>query len=154
MDASEFTPRKGGCHCGHVVYQLTEPPLTCYACHCTECQAISGSAFSISMIAKSQSVQVIQGQTQEKTHQKRNGPVLGHCCPECGTFIMFIAPNAAGFVAIKAGTFFQKDWFQPVAHLWTRSAQPWLKLDDSLTRFSQQPTIEVLLGLKMSALRQ
>jgi hypothetical protein len=37
------------CVCGAVEYRVTAEPLTLYACHCTDCQALSSSAFRISM---------------------------------------------------------------------------------------------------------
>jgi len=42
-------PYTGGCVCGATRYRLTAEPLTLYACHCTDCQKRSGSAFGLSM---------------------------------------------------------------------------------------------------------
>jgi hypothetical protein len=42
-------PYTGGCVCGATCYRLTAEPLTLYACHCTDCQKRSGSAFGLSM---------------------------------------------------------------------------------------------------------
>lgn len=43
--AHPFPAIHGGCQCGLIRYQLLCPPLFCYACHCSECQKLSGSAF-------------------------------------------------------------------------------------------------------------
>ena len=45
-------PYSGGCQCGQVRYDLTGEPLHLIACHCSECQNQSGSAFGMSMIVK------------------------------------------------------------------------------------------------------
>lgn len=45
-------PYTGGCQCGSVRYVLTSEPLRVAACHCTECQRQSGSAFGMSMSVK------------------------------------------------------------------------------------------------------
>jgi len=36
---------EGGCACGAVRYRLTAPPLIVHACHCRDCQKLTGSAF-------------------------------------------------------------------------------------------------------------
>ena len=41
-------PYTGRCFCEAVQYRITEEPLTFYACHCTDCQKRSGSAFGLS----------------------------------------------------------------------------------------------------------
>ena len=35
----------GKCHCGHIAYEAEIDPSQVYICHCTDCQAISGTAF-------------------------------------------------------------------------------------------------------------
>ena len=39
----------GRCRCGHVEFVLREEPISFYLCHCTQCQAESGSAFGQTM---------------------------------------------------------------------------------------------------------
>jgi len=41
-------PLTGGCPCEAVRFEVSAMPLLAYACHCTECQRWSGSAFSMS----------------------------------------------------------------------------------------------------------
>ena len=43
-------PQGGGCQCGAVRYEITGPPAAVYACHCTECQRQSGSAFAMAAV--------------------------------------------------------------------------------------------------------
>ena len=37
---------EGGCACGAVRYKLTNTPLIVHACHCRDCQRLSGTAFA------------------------------------------------------------------------------------------------------------
>ncbi len=41
-------PREGGCRCDRVRLAITAPPILTAACHCTGCQRMTGSAFSLS----------------------------------------------------------------------------------------------------------
>jgi hypothetical protein len=40
----------GGCLCGGIRYEIAQPPILVYTCHCTDCQHITGSAFSIGVM--------------------------------------------------------------------------------------------------------
>ena len=53
--------REGGCGCGDIRYQFTCEPLSCYACHCTDCQTRSGAAFTLSAIIPLAEVSVTRG---------------------------------------------------------------------------------------------
>jgi hypothetical protein len=41
--------REGGCSCGAVRYALTRDPMIVHACHCRDCQRVSGSVFVIDL---------------------------------------------------------------------------------------------------------
>ena len=42
-------PQTGGCLCGKIRYEITEAPRLVYTCHCTDCQHLTSSAFSIAL---------------------------------------------------------------------------------------------------------
>ena len=138
---------QGGCQCGAVRYQFNGEPLTCYACHCTDCQTSSGSAFTLSMIVNSDDLEVIEGELATNISDVNGIEVKRHHCGQCGIAFWYSADEYAGMAALKPGTFDDTSWFKPVAHLWTRSAQPWLKLDDEAVKYEQQPEIFELIEL-------
>jgi hypothetical protein len=49
-------PLTGGCLCGAIRYEIAEPPFAVYTCHCTDCQRITSSAFSIGMVVPAEAV--------------------------------------------------------------------------------------------------
>lgn len=49
-------------------YRLRGEPLTSYACHCTECQAATGAAFSLSLIVPREALEVIGGEPVATTY--------------------------------------------------------------------------------------
>src|SRR5215470_10282144 len=40
-------PLTGSCQCGKIRYEITQSPQLVYTCHCTDCQRITSSAFSL-----------------------------------------------------------------------------------------------------------
>ena len=60
--SSEFFPLEGGCRCGQVRFRIAAPPIITTACHCTGCQRMSASAFSLSAAIPSVAFLVIQGE--------------------------------------------------------------------------------------------
>jgi hypothetical protein len=40
-------PQTGGCQCGKLRYEICEALQLVYTCHCTDCQRMTSSAFSI-----------------------------------------------------------------------------------------------------------
>jgi hypothetical protein len=43
-------PQTGGCQCGKVRYEITQAPQSIYTCHCTACQRLTSSAFSMGLV--------------------------------------------------------------------------------------------------------
>ena len=97
-------PLDGGCQCGAARYSLAAQPLTLYACHCTECQRQSGSAFGLSMLAPRADFSVLAGapvawnRPGERTASGK--PATCWHCPACGVR-MFIFPERAPDLVIK-----------------------------------------------------
>src|SRR5262249_40516096 len=52
----------GGCLCGAVRYECSAEPLGTAICHCTHCQKVSGSAFSVNVVVPAPSL-TWQGQS-------------------------------------------------------------------------------------------
>ena len=137
----------GGCQCQSVRYQFTGEPLTCYACHCTDCQTATGSAFTLSMIVNREDIAVIEGEMAINTFNYNGTELQRHHCAKCGTGLWFSATQIPEFAALKPGTFDDTTWFKPAAHLWLRSAQPWVRLDSATAKYDQQPEMSELIQL-------
>jgi len=137
----------GSCECKSVHYKYDGEPLTCYACHCTDCQTSSGSAFGLSMIVNDKDIQITEGKVGISTIDVNGTKVKKHYCTQCNTPFMFSADEYPGMAALKPGTFEDTSWFKPIAHLWVRSAQPWVKLDSSIPQYEKQPEMSELIDL-------
>ena len=125
-------PLTGGCQCGQLRYRVTERPITLYCCHCTDCQSQSASAFGMSLRLPAEGLEV-EGDYGSKTRDPEldtaNEAVF---CPQCGCRVAHLGRGADESIAIKAASLDDRSWLQPVGHIWTRSAQSWVKLDGLL----------------------
>lgn len=133
-------PLTGRCQCKSVTYTITAAPLAVYACHCTECQRQSGSAFSLSLLADRSAVAVEGGQPAVWERQHESGRVIDCViCAKCGSRL-FHEPRANTKITIvKAGNLDDTSWLFPVGHIWTRSAQPWVAIPPDGANCDGQP---------------
>jgi hypothetical protein len=83
-------PQRGGCQCGKIRYTITETPQLVHTCHCTDCQRLTSSAFSMGIVVAESAVRL-------------SGVEHGHsgACPIAGGSTRGgFAPNAGlGFAA-------------------------------------------------------
>lgn len=128
---------EGGCACGNVRYKLTENPLIVHACHCRDCQRITGSAFVINLWIERKFVEA-KGVTP-KSYKLAGGSGKVHevfFCETCGTYVWSVYHGAPGkALFIRAGTLDKPDAVKPDVHIFTRSKLPWLKLPDDARSF-------------------
>ncbi len=133
-----MSEREGGCQCGRVRYRIAGEPLMLVACHCTECQKASGSAFGMSLIVPQANV-TIQGELKLFERMADSGrPLKCFFCPECGTRI-YHQPSHAPVINIRAGTLDDRSWLQPKMHAWISSKQPWLPIPEGVATHDTQP---------------
>jgi hypothetical protein len=93
------------------------------ACHCTGCQRMTGSAYSLTLS--------LPGDGFEVTH---GVPVIGglrgpvshhHHCPECLSWVFTRAEGMDWFVNLRATMLDEPNWFEPFVELWTSEKLPW-----------------------------
>jgi membrane protein len=122
-------PMAGQCRCGQLSYRVSQPPLFTLACHCTDCQQLSSSAFSLGMVVPADGF-ALQGEPAcwEKTGES-GGWSRQFSCPRCSGWTHTITQHAPGVVIVRPSTLEDHSWFRPVAQIFTRSALPWARLN-------------------------
>jgi hypothetical protein len=141
----------GSCVCGATRYRVTGEPLSVHACHCKACQALSGSAFGLSMVLNRVDLELLAGELGINKFSTDHNTMNRHHCAQCGTAIWFSSPDYADIIALKPGTLTDTTNLRPVAHVWYSSAQPWLKLDNEIPVYQEQPPLSELLELASKA---
>jgi hypothetical protein len=142
---------EGSCVCGGMRYKVTGVPLSVHACHCTDCQALSGSAFGMSMVLNQEDIELVEGKLVINKFSTSHNKMHRHHCAECGTAIWFSSPEYPGIIALKPGTLNDTSTLCPVAHVWYRSAQPWLDVGSTVPVYQEQPPFSELLELASKA---
>lgn len=131
-------PIGGGCQCGAVRYRITGRPVTFYLCHCSECQRHTSSAFGESLRLRREDLKV-DGELKLTTRGSESGTLReGWFCPECGVRIWH-GSRGSVMVNIKAGTLDDTSWLVPAGHIWTRSAQPFMRFGNDELVYEVQP---------------
>jgi hypothetical protein len=138
-------PLQGGCICGAIRYAIAQAPYLVYACHCTDCQRITSSAFSIGVV-------IADGGFSQQGKQARSVPggvaASGRVksrwvCPDCGTWLFGSPQPGTDYPGmtrvVRGGTLDDTSWLSPTAHYWTRSRQPWVVLPEGTTVLETQP---------------
>lgn len=120
-------------------YRITALPITLYACHCTDCQTQSGSAFGLSMTVARTAFQMT-GEPDIAERPADSGRIVrARFCSGCGTRLYHEPSRAPETVNIKPGTLDDTSWVRPVGHLWLRSAQPWFSAPQDALTYDSQP---------------
>ncbi|MDB5453168.1 MAG: putative glutathione-dependent formaldehyde-activating enzyme, partial [Caulobacteraceae bacterium] len=115
-------PAEGGCRCGQVRLRITAPPLLTMACHCTGCQRMSSSAFSLSAAIPESRFEVTQG---DLVIGGLHGPQAHHYfCPYCMSW-MFTRPEGLDFVNLRPTMLDDPAWYSPFAETYTSEKLPW-----------------------------
>ncbi len=140
MTKSTLFPCEGGCVCGAVRYRLGEDPLELHVCHCTDCQTLSGSAFGMTMPVQWRSLELLKGDPQLLSFETAAGRAKRHRqCRDCGCCLWGEIDGLPEVVALQAGTLDDASWLEPIAHIWTSSAQPWIEIPTNGRRYEKQP---------------
>jgi hypothetical protein len=115
-------PWEGGCRCGRVRIRVTAMPLLTMACHCTGCQRMSSSAYSLSAAIPSTGFEVTQG---EPVIGGLHGAHRHFFCAYCMTW-MFTRPDGMDwFVNLRPTMLDEPGWFTPFIETWTSEKLPW-----------------------------
>lgn len=128
---------EGGCACGRTRYKLTAVPLIVHACHCRDCQRLSGGAFALNIWIEKRVVEADHARLRSMSVPAGSGkPQEIFRCPDCGTAIYSKYHAAPGdTVLLRAGTLDDPTAIKPDVHIFTRSKLPWLDLPADVPAF-------------------
>lgn len=119
----------GTCQCGRITFEAEVDPDNVGICHCNDCQRLTGTAYRVTVTAKSENFRIISGGPKLYTKTADNGRRrLQYFCPECGSPIYTTGEDRdADEVGIRLGTINQRQTLRPRSQIWCSSALPWVE---------------------------
>jgi hypothetical protein len=60
-------------------------------------------------------------------------------CGDCGSRLWSEPPRYPEIFGLRPGSLDDKSWLHPIAHIWTRSAQPWVPIPEDGLRYEKSP---------------
>lgn len=131
-------PRRGECRCGRVRIAITKPPLVTMACHCTGCQKMSASAFSLSAAIPAEGFEVTEG---EPVIGGLHGEAHHFFCGYCMTWMFTRAEGLDWFVNVRPTMLEDPARFAPFIETWTREKLPFAETG-AVHRYETLPALE------------
>jgi hypothetical protein len=126
----------GGCLCGSVRFELTEPPKEAGYCHCTRCQRRTGNASSAQARIDGRSFRLLSGEQAVKAWRHPEGGFEKLFCRECGAQLFSRNPDDPAQMSIRMSAFDEDPGVRPSWRAFVANAAPWEPIpDDGLERF-------------------
>jgi hypothetical protein len=128
----------GGCGCGAVRFEVSEPLLFAGYCHCTRCQRRTGSAASANAAVVPGSFRVVQGEDRVRAWRPEGG--FEKCfCGDCGSALFSRNPERPEQIGVRLGAIDGDPGVRPSFHQFVAYAAPWEPIpDDGLPRHPEQ----------------
>ena len=131
----------GSCHCGHITYEAEIDPADVGLCHCTDCQQLTGTAFTTYVYASGDRFKLLSGTPKIYVKTGSSGSKRAQAfCPECGSRIYASAAvPAPERYNLRVGTIRQRRELRPRTQIWCRSALDWVMDLSSVKQLPTQP---------------
>jgi hypothetical protein len=118
----------GQCHCGRISFEAEIDPAAVSVCHCTDCQALTGSPFRVTAICSGEAVRLTGGTPKVYAKRGDSGRVrLQHFCGDCGSPLFTSGEgDEVGDWGIRWGSIRQRSQLRPGRQIWCQSAAVWI----------------------------
>ena len=133
MDA----PLTGGCLCGGVRFEVTEPLVFAGYCHCTRCQRRTGTAASASARVAPGSLRITAGEELVRSYLPPDG-FAKDFCSACGSALWSRDPKDPSVMSVRLGAFDGDPVVRPTWRTYVAYAAPWEPVpNDGLERYQE-----------------
>lgn len=130
----------GGCLCGGVRWEISEPLVSASYCHCTRCQRRTGTAASAQARVAPGSLRLVQGEELVREWVPPDGWPKAYCS-SCGGALWSRSPTEEGLFSVRLGTFDTDPGIRPQWRQFVAYAAPWEPIpDDGLPSYPEAKT--------------
>jgi hypothetical protein len=125
----------GGCLCGRVRFEISEPLGRASYCHCTRCQRRTGTAASAQARVEPGSLSVVEGEELVRAWDPPDDGLSKAFCGECGAHLWSSDPEAGEIFSVRLGAIDGDPGVRPEFRQFLDNAAPWEPIpDDGLER--------------------
>lgn len=129
----------GGCMCGGVRFEVSEPLVGALFCHCKRCQRRTGTGVSVTALTATGSHRIVAGTELVATWDPGDGGYIKAFCSRCGSQLHTVSADDPDRLAIRVGALDEDPGTRPGAHQFVTYAAPWAPVpDDGLPRFPER----------------
>ena len=128
----------GGCACGRVRYEVTEPFVSSNYCHCTRCQRRTGTGSSANGATAAGSFRIVEGEELVRCWDPGGGGFEKCFCSNCGSALFSRNAQTKADLSVRLGTVDGDPGIRPEKHQFTDYAACWEEIpDDGLPRYAE-----------------
>ena len=109
-------PLTGACRCAQVRFSVGAPALMTMACHCTGCQRMTGSAYSLGAMVPAEALTVLAG---EPVIGGLHGATRHLFCPHCMSWLFTRPAGMDWFVNLRPTMLDDTGWYSPFIETFT-----------------------------------
>ena len=113
-------PWKASCLCGQVQIEISAPPISTMACHCRDCQKLTGGAYSLTFMLPADGF-TAEGETEIGGLHREN--LRHHFCTHCKNWL-YTDGFAEGLVNVRPTLLEDPSWVVPYAETYTSESLP------------------------------
>jgi hypothetical protein len=125
-------PITGGCNCGAVRFEISEPFEFSMYCHCTRCQRRTGTAASVNARTNPDAFRIVQGEDRIRSWDPPDAGAEKFFCGDCGSALFSLSPSSVG---IRLGAVDGDPGVRPSYRQYVAYAAVWEPIpDDGLPR--------------------
>jgi hypothetical protein len=135
--------REGGCRCGQIRFRVSARPLLTIACHCSGCQRMASSAFSLSARYPSSSFELTAG---TPTIGGMRAATRHYFCPSCMSWMFTRLDRVTDFLSVRPTMLDDNRSFRPFIETYISEMLPWARTP-AVHRFEKFPPAEAFPAL-------
>ena len=130
-------PLTGGCNCGAVRFEVSQPLVDAGYCHCTRCQRRTGAAASLNGTVAPGAFRLLTGADQLARFTPPGGSDKVFCA-RCGSALFSQSAGNPDVVGIRFGVLDRDPGIRPRYHQFVAYAAPWETIpEDGLPRYDE-----------------
>lgn len=127
---------RGRCACDTVAFEVADAFVAAYICHCSNCRALTGSAFLPWGDIARDDLRVTKGAA---TLLFEGDPDASYAvrCGQCHS-LLYWTPRA-GFFRVPYGALVDEPTLEPMGHMFVGSKASWYEILDDLPQHDEAP---------------